>query len=228
MRSIEILEIHVAHGCNLSCESCSHFAGNGLQGLVSLEEAETWMSALEPAAAAQVLRTLGRRAGAAPAPGAVRLAGAEELAFVPIAPASNSGNSSGAISGSVRRLPTCNCRRRHTPRFRAAGTLTWPTRRLPRAARRPNSIGSSPARRKGSVPCARPHRRFSRSLHRWPRLIHRVADCGAGSGSGEQGVSNPLTPTTTMSTWCPTWCAPSPRTGEGRACPSPYPHSRGD
>ncbi len=45
MRSIEILEIHVAHGCNLSCESCSHFAGNGLQGLVSLEEAETWMSA---------------------------------------------------------------------------------------------------------------------------------------------------------------------------------------
>ncbi len=45
MRSIEILEIHVAHRCNLSCESCSHFAGNGLQGLVGLDEAEAWMSA---------------------------------------------------------------------------------------------------------------------------------------------------------------------------------------
>jgi uncharacterized radical SAM superfamily Fe-S cluster-containing enzyme len=37
------LEIHVAHSCNLSCESCSHYANQGQQGIVALEEAERWM-----------------------------------------------------------------------------------------------------------------------------------------------------------------------------------------
>lgn len=43
MVKIKHLEIHVAHICNLSCESCSHYSNQGHKGLVSLEEAEKWM-----------------------------------------------------------------------------------------------------------------------------------------------------------------------------------------
>jgi len=39
------LEIHVAHACNLQCESCSHYSDQGHKGVVSLEDAEAWMSA---------------------------------------------------------------------------------------------------------------------------------------------------------------------------------------
>jgi hypothetical protein len=38
------LEMHVAHGCNLSCESCSHYSNHAHAGIVSLEEADRWMS----------------------------------------------------------------------------------------------------------------------------------------------------------------------------------------
>ena len=37
------LEIHVAHSCNLSCESCSHYTNQGHQGIIAVEEAERWM-----------------------------------------------------------------------------------------------------------------------------------------------------------------------------------------
>jgi hypothetical protein len=37
------LEIHVAHSCNLHCESCSHYANQGHRGIVSIEEADRWM-----------------------------------------------------------------------------------------------------------------------------------------------------------------------------------------
>lgn len=37
------LELHVAHGCNLSCESCSHYSNHAHSGTVSLEEADRWM-----------------------------------------------------------------------------------------------------------------------------------------------------------------------------------------
>jgi hypothetical protein len=37
------LELHVAHGCNLSCESCSHYSNHGHSGTVSVEEADRWM-----------------------------------------------------------------------------------------------------------------------------------------------------------------------------------------
>ena len=40
---IDYLEIHVAHSCNLRCESCSHYANQGHQGIVSLGEADRWM-----------------------------------------------------------------------------------------------------------------------------------------------------------------------------------------
>ncbi len=37
------LEMHVVHGCNLACESCSHYANQGHRGIISLEDADRWM-----------------------------------------------------------------------------------------------------------------------------------------------------------------------------------------
>lgn len=37
------LELHVAHGCNLSCESCSHYSNHAHAGTVSVDEADRWM-----------------------------------------------------------------------------------------------------------------------------------------------------------------------------------------
>lgn len=52
MRRLDNLEIHLTHSCNLACESCSHYSNYGHKGMVSLEEAQIWMSAwnrrLEP------------------------------------------------------------------------------------------------------------------------------------------------------------------------------------
>jgi len=45
MLRVKHLEIHVAHACNLRCESCSHYSDQGHKGVVSLEEADRWMSA---------------------------------------------------------------------------------------------------------------------------------------------------------------------------------------
>ncbi|MBE7462183.1 MAG: radical SAM protein [Planctomycetes bacterium] len=42
--AFENLEIHVAHACNLACESCTHYSNQGHKGLVSLEEADVWMT----------------------------------------------------------------------------------------------------------------------------------------------------------------------------------------
>lgn len=44
MLRIRNLEIHVAHSCNLVCESCSHYSNQGHKGLLSLADAERWMS----------------------------------------------------------------------------------------------------------------------------------------------------------------------------------------
>lgn len=38
------LEIHVAHACNLTCESCSHYSNQGHNGYVSLAEADRWLT----------------------------------------------------------------------------------------------------------------------------------------------------------------------------------------
>lgn len=38
------IEMHVAHSCNLACESCSHYSNYGHRGLVSLEEGHEWFS----------------------------------------------------------------------------------------------------------------------------------------------------------------------------------------
>ena len=39
------LEIHVAHACNLACESCSHYSNYRHTGVVSIEDADRWMGA---------------------------------------------------------------------------------------------------------------------------------------------------------------------------------------
>ena len=44
MKAIHHLEIHLAHSCNLACESCSHYSNQGHKGVVSLDEADRWMS----------------------------------------------------------------------------------------------------------------------------------------------------------------------------------------
>jgi len=41
--AFQTLELHVAHGCNLTCESCSHYSNHAHAGTVSLEEADRWM-----------------------------------------------------------------------------------------------------------------------------------------------------------------------------------------
>ena len=43
MNDIGNLEIHVAHSCNLTCESCSHYSNQGHKGLLDLDEAERWI-----------------------------------------------------------------------------------------------------------------------------------------------------------------------------------------
>ncbi len=40
----EILDLHITHNCNLTCESCSDFTNNSLSKMLSLEEAKNWMS----------------------------------------------------------------------------------------------------------------------------------------------------------------------------------------
>ncbi len=43
-RRIVNLEIHVAHACNLACESCAHYSDHGHKGVVDLATAATWMA----------------------------------------------------------------------------------------------------------------------------------------------------------------------------------------
>ena len=45
MKEITNLEIHAAHSCNLSCESCSHYSNQGHKGIVSVDKASRWMEA---------------------------------------------------------------------------------------------------------------------------------------------------------------------------------------
>jgi len=52
MIEIELLEIHAAHGCNLTCDSCSHFSNQGHSGMLSVESADyqmgLWSNRLNP------------------------------------------------------------------------------------------------------------------------------------------------------------------------------------
>jgi len=44
MKAIKHLELHLAHSCNLTCESCSHYSNQGHKGILSLEQADDWMT----------------------------------------------------------------------------------------------------------------------------------------------------------------------------------------
>jgi Radical SAM superfamily len=59
MHRIRNLEIHVAHGCNLSCESCSHYSNQGHKGMLSLADAERWMNLWSPRLAPNYFSLLG-------------------------------------------------------------------------------------------------------------------------------------------------------------------------
>lgn len=52
MKSIRDLEIHLVHGCNFRCESCSHYSNQGHKGVLSLEEADhsmgRWSARVQP------------------------------------------------------------------------------------------------------------------------------------------------------------------------------------
>ena len=53
------LQIHVAHSCNLHCESCSHYANQGHRGIVALDEAERWMRLWNRRLSPQIFALLG-------------------------------------------------------------------------------------------------------------------------------------------------------------------------
>jgi len=59
MKSIKHLELHLAHSCNLTCESCSHYSNQGHKGLVSLDEADHWMSLWNDRISPKTLSLLG-------------------------------------------------------------------------------------------------------------------------------------------------------------------------
>ncbi len=44
-RSVSFIELHVAHACNLTCESCSHYSNHAHKGILDPAQAESWMRA---------------------------------------------------------------------------------------------------------------------------------------------------------------------------------------
>lgn len=56
---IPCLELHVAHGCNLSCESCSHYSNQGHKGMLSTADAAAWMQAWHKRVRPQTVGLLG-------------------------------------------------------------------------------------------------------------------------------------------------------------------------
>ncbi len=44
-RALSLLELHVSHACNLTCESCSHYSNHGHRGNLDPALADRWMAA---------------------------------------------------------------------------------------------------------------------------------------------------------------------------------------
>ncbi|MCK1652147.1 radical SAM protein [Bradyrhizobium sp. 149] len=44
-RHVSFIELHVAHTCNLTCESCSHYSNHAHKGILDPALAESWISA---------------------------------------------------------------------------------------------------------------------------------------------------------------------------------------
>lgn len=56
---IGMLEMHAAHACNLTCESCAHFSNNGHMGVLNLDEAEASMRSWHQRLAPVIFQILG-------------------------------------------------------------------------------------------------------------------------------------------------------------------------
>ncbi len=59
MKALGNLELHVAHGCNFTCEGCSHYSNQHHKGMLSLEDCERWMVPWGKRLAPQKLSLLG-------------------------------------------------------------------------------------------------------------------------------------------------------------------------
>lgn len=53
------VQIHVAHACNLTCESCSHYSNHGHVGMLSVEDAERQMAAWSPRVEPELFSLMG-------------------------------------------------------------------------------------------------------------------------------------------------------------------------
>jgi hypothetical protein len=58
-RHLDVLEMHVTHACNLTCESCSHYSNQNHSGDVTLAEADEWMGLWSTRLAVGDFRLLG-------------------------------------------------------------------------------------------------------------------------------------------------------------------------
>lgn len=59
VRSLPQLELHVAHACNLACESCAHYSNHGHAGLLDPAQAAAWMDAWKARIAPRVFSLVG-------------------------------------------------------------------------------------------------------------------------------------------------------------------------
>src|SRR4051812_48071659 len=59
LRPVSFLELHVAHACNLSCESCSHYSNHAHKGILEPARAEGWMRPWSKRIALEELNLLG-------------------------------------------------------------------------------------------------------------------------------------------------------------------------
>jgi hypothetical protein len=58
-RIISLLELHVSHACNLTCESCSHYSNHGHSGNLDLTQADDWMAGWSGRIQVKVFNLLG-------------------------------------------------------------------------------------------------------------------------------------------------------------------------
>jgi len=59
LQTIENLDLHAAHSCNLACESCSHFSNQRHKGLLSIDDAHSWMEPWQSRLLPEVFSILG-------------------------------------------------------------------------------------------------------------------------------------------------------------------------
>jgi organic radical activating enzyme len=58
-RPVSFIELHVAHACNLTCESCSHYSNHAHKGILGLAQAESWLRAWSKRITLEELNLLG-------------------------------------------------------------------------------------------------------------------------------------------------------------------------